>query len=74
MYPSHVSAYLIHTGSDNMSSSSQMAHFPRDTIARLRRGVFILSKSEQETDVTIRWETNCQQLQINVIYTAETVE
>ena len=31
-----------------MSSSSQMVHFPSDTIARLRRGIFTLSESEHE--------------------------
>ena len=54
MYPTHVSAYLIHSGSDNMSSSSQMVHFPSDTIARLHRGIFTLIESEPESDITLR--------------------
>ena len=54
MQPTHVSAYLMHWGSDNMSSSSQMVHFPSDTIARLHRGIFTLTESEPEIDITLR--------------------
>ena len=52
MYLTHVSAYLIHWGSDNMSSSSQLVHFLSDTIARLRRAT--LSESEHDINVTFR--------------------